>query len=564
MQVIENNEMNFVFKINKITNILNHIDMYYQKEILQDIKRYNMKITNTLNSKSMNENEKKKILYNYLNKFLDNIINEQLEYLLDTYQKDNKDKIMIDSEKKAYKSINVTNIDNLSKNVDNSMNNIKNNFYKNVTLENNEKVNQLLNEKINSFFNQIKSELINNMQHLINKKIETEYNENTAFSNYIQKKVKEFLKIFLKDDHVYNDIVEQTNNEINNIYDIFNKFKINHENIELLLQKYIENNENNLQNLENKVVHKINNNLENKIITLTNIFNESMKNCFDNINKQNINEQNIIRSIENKILTNNNFSKNNFEIKFNKENGEIELYYFNDLITSTKLHIKGLIGPKGPQGLKGDKGEITIIRNIEINDNGTLKFILQNETSIYEIDTENKLPQGQRGEKGNTGEKGDPGDVNIHLKWNQDNVMKMNKENFNNLICLKSLSIGENSHCLTNDSMSIGDSICYKDNSISLGKNAKALNSNSIAFFGNTLGKNSFSYCAEDVDENCVNFGTKAHNKYNIENISLKAKEIILDCDELILNDNNFKNNKIIELEERINYLTKEINNLKK
>ena len=189
---------------------------------------------------------------------------------------------------------------------------------------------------------------------------------------------------------------------------------------------------------------------------------------------------------------------------------------------------------------------------------------MQNDTSIYEINSENKIPRGIRGEKGNIGEKGDPGDVNINLKWNQENVMKLNKENSNNITFLKSLSIGENSHCIKNDSMSIGNSICYGNNSIAIGNKSKTMNSNSIAFFGNTLGKNSFSYFAEDVDENCVKFGHKEHNKYNIENISLKAKQIVLDCDDLILKDNNFKNNKLIELEEKIEYLIKEINILKK
>ena len=42
-----------------------------------------------------------------------------------------------------------------------------------------------------------------------------------------------------------------------------------------------------------------------------------------------------------------------------------------------------------------------------------------------------------------------------------------------NLIFLKSLSIGENSHCLKNESLSIGNSRCYNTNSISLGKNSK-------------------------------------------------------------------------------------------
>ena len=557
MNIIENNEMNFVFKINKITHLLNHVDIYYQKEILQDIKRYNNKVNVTLNNQNLNENDKKKVLYNYLNKYLDNIINDQLDYLLDAYHKDNKQRILIDSEKKAYQSININQI---SKKIDGSVDNMKNNLYKS-SLNNNDQINHIVNDKINSFFNQIKSEVLNNLQELVNKKIENTYDENSNFSNYIQKKVKEFLKLFLKNENIYNDIVEQTNNEINNIYNLFNQFKDSQKNIEQSIDQYFYNNDKNLGNIEKNITDKIKYDLDNKIKILTDIFNKTIKNSIEN---NNLNESNIIKNLENKILNNNNFSKSHFEIKFNKENGEIELYYYNDLITSTKLNIKGLIGPKGPQGLKGEKGDITIIRNIEVNEDNTIKFTMQNDTSIYEINTINTLPTGPRGEKGNQGEKGDPGDVNINLKWNQDNVMKINKENFNNLTILKSLSIGDNSHCLKNESISIGKSICYQDNSIALGSNSKTLNSNSIALFGNTLGKNSFSYFAEDVEENCVKFGNKFQNKYNIESISLKSKEIILDCDDLILKDNNFKNNKIIELEEKINYLIKEINNLKK
>ena len=342
------------------------------------------------------------------------------------------------------------------------------------------------------------------------------------------------------------------------------KFQNEQNNVEILIEKYILSNENKIKNIEQNIVNKINSNFENKIKILTEIFNKSISNSLSNLSINNLNEKSIIKNIESKIINNSNFSKNNFEIKHDKENNEIQLYYLNDLITSTKLNLRGLIGPKGPQGIKGEKGDITLIRNIKVNDDDTIKFIMQNGSSIYEVNTENKIPRGPKGDKGNDGIKGDPGDVNINLKWNQDNVMKINKENFNNLIFLKSLSIGENSHCLKNDSLSIGNSTCYKENSMAIGKNSKVLNENSIAFFGNTIGKNSFSYLAEDVDENCVNFGNKNHNKYNIENISLKAKEIVLDCDDLILKDNNFKNNKIIELEEKINYLIKEINDLKK
>ena len=569
MQISENNEINFVFKINKITHLLNHIDVYYQKEILQDIKKYNNKINSILDNQNYeNEESKKKVLYNHLNKYLDTIINDQLGYLIETYHPDNKHQIFIDAEKKSIKSLNLNNNQSdLNKKVDNSVNKLKNNFNENVKLEYDDNLNTILDQKINCFFSQIKTDLLYNVQNIIDKKIEDNWSDNnTQSSNYIHKKIKEFLKLFLKNDKIYNNISEQMNTELNKLYEQFNKFTKQQTDLEFLIQKYVTNNEEKINNIEKKVIKDINSNLENKIILLTDIFNKTMKSSIENISSSNnnIDERQIMKNIENKILHNNNFSKNNFEIKFDKENNEIQLYYFKDLITSTKINIKGLIGPKGQQGVKGDKGDITIVRNIEINPDETIKFTMQNDTSIYEINSDNKIPRGIRGEKGNIGEKGDPGDVNINLKWNQENVMKLNKENSNNITFLKSLSIGENSHCIKNDSMSIGNSICYGNNSIAIGNKSKTMNSNSIAFFGNTLGKNSFSYFAEDVDENCVKFGHKEHNKYNIENISLKAKQIVLDCDDLILKDNNFKNNKLIELEEKIEYLIKEINILKK
>ena len=569
MQISENNEINFVFKINKITHLLNHIDVYYQKEILQDIKKYNNKINSILDNQNYeNEESKKKVLYNHLNKYLDTIINDQLGYLIETYHPDNKHQIFIDAEKKSIKSLNLNNNQSdLNKKVDNSVNKLKNNFNENVKLEYDDNLNTILDQKINCFFSQIKTDLLYNVQNIIDKKIEDNWSDNnTQSSNYIHKKIKEFLKFFLKNDKIYNNISEQMNTELNKLYEQFNKFTKQQTDLEFLIQKYVTNNEEKINNIEKKVIKDINSNLENKIILLTDIFNKTMKSSIENISSSNnnIDERQIMKNIENKILHNNNFSKNNFEIKFDKENNEIQLYYFKDLITSTKINIKGLIGPKGQQGVKGDKGDITIVRNIEINPDETIKFTMQNDTSIYEINSDNKIPRGIRGEKGNIGEKGDPGDVNINLKWNQENVMKLNKENSNNITFLKSLSIGENSHCIKNDSMSIGNSICYGNNSIAIGNKSKTMNSNSIAFFGNTLGKNSFSYFAEDVDENCVKFGHKEHNKYNIENISLKAKQIVLDCDDLILKDNNFKNNKIIKLKEKIEYLIKEINILKK
>ena len=163
------------------------------------------------------------------------------------------------------------------------------------------------------------------------------------------------------------------NNEINKIYDLLKQFQKEQLDLEVLIEKYITNNDKKFNNIEKSIYNKINADFENKIKTLVDIFNNTIQNS---LNNSNINENQIIRNIENKIIDNNNFSKNNFEIKFCKENNEIQLYYYNDLITSTKINLKGLIGPKGPQGIKGDSGDITIIRNIEINEDETIKFIM--------------------------------------------------------------------------------------------------------------------------------------------------------------------------------------------
>ena len=224
------------------------------------------------------------------------------------------------------------------------------------------------------------------------------------------------------------------------MYNILKNFQKDQNDLQLLIEKYLTNNENKINLIENKIIDKVNINFEDKIKLLTNIFNDSIQNTLKNV-KPHIDETQIIRNIENKLVQNHNFSKNNFEIKFDKENNEIQLYYYNELISSTKLNIKGLIGPKGPQGIKGEKGDISIIRNIQINPDDTIKFTMQNGTSIYEVNTENKIPKGPKGEQGTIGEKGEPGNININLNWNQENVMRMNKENSNNLILLKSLSI---------------------------------------------------------------------------------------------------------------------------
>lgn len=551
-----------LFKLNKITYLLNYVDIYYQKEILKDIKNYTNHINQQLdNTYFYDENQKKNKTFELLNKYLDIIINEQIIYLIDAYHKDKKHQIIMNSDKE---SLRITNekVNQMKKEsmVNSQINTMKDEFTSCIELPENE-LNNIIYEKINIFFNNIKQDLLTNIKNIVDKKQNFEENEN--LNNYIQKKIENFIKIFLKKEDIYQDISNSFKYQIKSIIEQTKKYEENQKNILLLIDQYNRNQNIKIEKLEDNIFKKLNLTLEQKIRLLTEIFNKSIGSYLSSVTINELKENEIIEKLENKLFKNNSscFSKNNFKINFSKENNNIQLFYFDELISETKLNLKGLIGPKGPQGSKGEKGDITVIRNIEINEDETLKFILQNGIDVYEVNTDNKIPQGPRGIQGIKGDKGEPGNININLEWEQEKIMKLNKDNSEHLKILKSLSIGENGNCLKNNSLVIGNGTTYKENSLVVGTNAKTFDKNSIAFFGNTLGENAFSYQAEDVEENCVSFGSKKNNSFSIENISLKANKINLEANEIKIN--NFCLSKINELEKKINYLKEEINLLK-
>ena len=100
----EDKEFQFIFKLNKITQLLNYVDAYYQKEILKDIQRYTSSVNQQV--QSCNKDVRKTKSFEILNIYLENIINEQLIYLIDVYHKDNKEQIIKNAEKEALKIVN--------------------------------------------------------------------------------------------------------------------------------------------------------------------------------------------------------------------------------------------------------------------------------------------------------------------------------------------------------------------------------------------------------------------------------------------------------------------------
>ena len=458
-------------------------------------------------------------------------------------------------------------------NLINKSDNLKN-IYENKDLINFE---NKINNKIKNIFYEIENNIKKSLKEYfvytenVEYDLDKKFNEKMQNNNiYIENKIKEYIKSdLIKDNnklynHINNLVKDQikdiyfyvenivNNNSLNNIplKNIHEKVEKNNEIIDYRILELEKNTNYKIETSNLEIKKKIISEIENKIKLLGNIFNDNIKEIFNNLNTKILdNEQDLIKIINEKVMNNNAFNKNNFNINFDKENNEIQLYYYNELITSTKINIKGLIGPKGPPGNKGDSGYTPIIRKIQFTDNNKIKFIIQEHDNIYEIISDNNLPPGPQGIQG---ERGLPGKTYMDLKWNQENVMRIDDDIKDSLIFLKSLCVGDKSHCLKDNSFAIGGAKCFQNNSFAIGLNSKTLDSESIALFGSCVGKKSYSYRADNVDENMVQFGKKERNNYNINSFDIISKEINIDCDIFKIKANKYENNKIKELEEKI------------
>jgi len=244
-----------------------------------------------------------------------------------------------------------------------------------------------------------------------------------------------------------------------------------------------------------------------------------------------------------------------FHLDYNQNDHQIQLLHDQDVISSIKLNIKGMIGPKGPIGQMGKSPKI---KKIRFTHDGRIKFIIENENDSgiheYEVESEERVPSGPQGPKG---DKGDPGMIYTEMKLNEKSILRVDHENLNNLVIMKSLCIGEDSHCLQDKSLSIGGGVSMRSESLSLGKNAKTSDYQSIALYGTTNGKNAFSYRAQNVNDHEVRFGQE---KGDIEKFEIKTKRFVIDADEIEL-----KGKIVIQaLETKISQLEKKIQDLQR
>jgi len=587
-------EFTFLYLINKCILLFKYININYQKEILYDIKKFINKLQEFFtNADFKSSDDKKNKILEVLIDYFEKIIDEKIYNLIDD---DNKENIIIEVEKTAFlkcekcenenKKFNETNKMNDIKMNDIKMNDIKMNYLKNNDLrmddlrmndlkmndlknndlsmddlrmndlKNNDLKNNLIsledriNNKIKNIFNEIENNIKSSLKNYIEHTKTVEYDLDQKFNDklynnniIIENKVKDLIKDLLNNKINVNDVQYNINElikvQVNDIY-IYLDEKIKEIDSKIIF------------NLKEDVNHEI----EYKIKILGNIFNENIEKIFNNLSNKMIDNENELIDMFDKKINNNSFNKNNFNIIFDKDNNEIKLIYHNDIISTTKINIKGLIGPKGPIGNKGDCGDTPIIRKIEFIENNKIKFIIQEENKIYEVISDNQIPLGPQGVQGLRGE---PGKSLLDLKWDQDNVMRIDKEHKDSLIFLKSLCVGEKSHCLKDNSLSIGGGLCYQNNSIAIGPSSKTLDSESVALYGTCIGKKSFSYRADNVDEDTVEFGKKDKSNYNINSFNIISKEINFDCDIFRIKTNKYENTKIKELEDKIKVLEKKI-----
>ena len=616
MNIRDNNEYNFLFLMNKCVLLFNYIDVYYQKEILTDIKYFIKRLGEIYENKKFDSIEDKKYnILNGLNKYLSKIIDEKIIFLVENQdsnfittinnsvlktcneiykKKEIEEKYNIKKSTGDSENLNDKLNDTLNKKINEKLNNteniikegikeeIKNNNNTSVIPESNLKeFEKKIDNKIKNIFtdieNNIKLSLKDYIEYTIHIKNDIDRKNDIqikSLNTLVDNKLSKLLENLFEDENLNKRISNNVKTEMNDLYKYIDDIFINIDDKIHNFEKKLDDNNTKINTTISNTIEIINNNINNNIHSNINELNSNIEGINSRVNNLstsfNTQLETILKNMCNLFVDKNNDlynffdskinnEKNNYQIIFDKTDNIVKLMYNEQEISSTKINIKGLMGPKGQQGNVGDKGDTPIIKDISLTDDKKIKFVIYDSNNIYEVISNNTIPLGPQGIQG---ERGIAGKTLVDLNWKQESVMRLDEDNNNNLIILKSLSIGERSHCLKENSIAIGGSQCYKENSFSLGSNSKTLDNNSIAFYGSTIGSNSFAYRADNVDENSIVFGKSEKGNYNIDRIDLNSREINLECDVLNIKAKNMYISKIKELEEKIINMDKKINDL--
>ncbi len=373
-------------------------------------------------------------------------------------------------------------------------------------------------DKMNEMIIQTKESLEKKMFEKMEDELKRQFEEMYSYLNSTyQDSIKNFEKV-----------EEQTNSRIESrlleyIEDMNTKFK---ENFRIILEKnkelvqikqdLKESIRSQVENQQGQTKEELLKDLEKKLSVFSDVFQVNFQDVIEKIHKK-------IKSQEESLQ---NFDIGTYDLEYQKENHELHLRHNGQSISSIQLNIKGMIGPKGPQGIAGKSPKI---KNIRFTKDSRVLFVIEGEDGDYELESDEKIPVGPAGPQG---PKGEPGITCTDFKIQEKSILRVDHENLNNLILLKSLCVGEQSHCLSEQSVAVGGAICYKPESFAIGKKSQTSDLNSIALFGSTNGKNAFAYRSQNVEDNQVKFG---QNKNDIESFDIHSKKILLNSDEIEL-----------------------------
>ncbi len=569
----------FVYLINKCSMLYIHLDIDTKKSVLDAIKEFIEKLQQTFLTNpalvSLEQSQKKEKILGALVPFLQNLTTNYMIEHITIYDSEKRDFIIKDIEISSYNTarkmvplpqppINDLNLKEEKKDVAfTSSGDIKEERIKGVIKEKMDGFTQ----KVTSHIDQKVIDLYDEIQRYFEKKFAMESEkigvELSKAKGTVEKGLvdhREYSRKYM--DQISQMIREEIAEYVESRNDAF--VEENYGRVRDEIRDKVE------MDLESMVKSEI----SAKVEKLTHILN---KNLEASIKKASDMTQEQIESfVENKIHEYEYMIKNTpLTLSYDKSTHTLHLIHSQEgmILSSIQLPVvagpAGPAGPMGPMGPAGPHGLTPVLKNLDITKDGHISVLVQDGQGTYELKSLNRLPmpaqtpvqvapiqahvqpQIQAQAQTQVIEKR----ISVQeINFDREHVMRLDSQNENTLIILKSLSVGENSHCIKPNSVAIGGATCFQENSLALGPKAQSIAKNSVALYGSTSGENAFAYRSTNVPSNQVVWGDAGSNGYNIQKIVLNAEHIHL-------NSNNIR---ISAYEEKIRSMESKIEQLEK
>jgi hypothetical protein len=581
----------FVYLLNKCTMLYIHLNKDTKKDVLLNIKDFIKKLKIEFESndqlKSLDYDSKKEkilcVLVPYLHKLTSNFMIEH---------------IVVDDHKKEF----------LIKEIDISSHSYARKILKEQEVRQKEEVKETEDKKMEEIkeVKEVKEVKEINKNNQITKSIQEEKIKEQIshvtykITNHIDDKIitlhDELNRFFQTKFHILNEDLHHSkikvSNELSHVREEQDKqythlekisYQIKDEIQKYIVQKnesyVIENYGKVRDEIRDKIMYDLESNIKNeislKVDKLTHILNKNLETSLKNATQMSYEQ--IQEFVSKKIEEYEYLIQNTpYILNYDKNNHTIDLMNGTNILSSITLPlIQGPQGPQGVQGPQGSQGVTPQLKKLDITKDGHLSIIVQDERGNYELKSSNKIPLYQQQLNQvvtpsiNTviptnqviGKESIKEVVNItksvhDLNFDKSHVMRLDSNCDNTLIILKSLSIGENSHTLRQNSLAIGGASCFQENSIAIGNKSQALSKNNIALYGSTSGENAFAYAAHNVPSNQFIIGEKENDKYNIQKVVLNAEHIHLNSKNISISSYD---DKIKTLEAKIAMLERRI-----